>query len=124
MNSFMKANREACSLRMSSKGADVTGLAFEIFDFLDAFLRHDLIRKDIDPRGHQNKRRRAFEGGRNESGGARSRRHLHFAGEHRLHRGRSIGLDDFNVEPVFWTADSHDARQYRRASPPAQRSFF
>ena len=82
--------------------ADVTGLAFEIFDFLDAFLRHDLIRKDIDPRGHQDKRRRAFEGGRNESGGARSRRHLHLAGEHRLHRGRSIGLDDFDVEPVLF----------------------
>ena len=41
--------------------ADMAGLAFEIFDFLDAFLRHDLIGKNIDPGADQSKARRAFE---------------------------------------------------------------
>ena len=82
--------------------ADMAGLAFEVFDFLDAFLRHDLVRKDIDPGADQDKRRRAFEGGRHKSGGARAGGHLHFAGEHRLHRGGGIGFDDFDVEPVFF----------------------
>ena len=81
----------------------MAGFAFEIFDFLDALMRHDFVRKYVDPGTDQDKRlRRPLEGCRDESGGAGTGSHLHFAREHRLNGGGGIGLHDFHVQPVLF----------------------
>src|SRR4029077_958593 len=79
----------------------MAGLAFEIFNFLNAFLRHDLIGEYIHPGTDEDKRRSAFESCGYKRSGTGSCGHLHLAGKHGLHRRGCVGLENFHIESMF-----------------------